>query len=286
MSDWLAFLMPWELWPVAIGLAALLAVGYARGVVRMREAARPVGLARATAFYLGLLLVYAVMQTHYDYLAQHMFFVHRIQHLVLHHVGPFLIALAQPQEALAQGLPRWLVRDLLTPLWRNRITQAGYRLLQNAVVAPVLFVGLIYLWLLPSLHFDAMLSGALYRVMNWSMLLDGLLFWFLMLDPRTRAQGALLGYGTRMLIVVLAVVPQIYIGAHLALSHVSLYEVYGACGRAWDLDPIADQEVGGIVTWIPAGMMHLVGALILLGYWMRADGEAASAPSLQRGAGA
>ena len=187
---------------------------------------------------------------------------------------------------MRQGLPRWLARDLLTPVWRNRITQAGYRLLQNAVVAPILFVGLIYLWLLPSLHFDAMLSGPLYRVMNWSMLLDGLLFWFLMLDPRTRTQGALLGYGTRMLIVVLAVVPQIFIGAYLTLNHATLYEVYGACGRAWDLDPIADQQIGGIVTWIPAGMMHLLAGLILLGWWMHAGEQAAPPSGLQPGASA
>jgi len=286
VSTWLGFLAPWELWPVAILLTGVLGAAYARGVVRMRRAGTPVGVVRIVAFYVGLLLVYGVLQTHYDYLAQHMFFVHRIQHLVLHHVGPVLIVLAQPQRALAQGLPHWLTQRLLTPLWRQPILQTGYHLLQNAIVAPLLFVGLIYLWLLPSIHFDAMLSGPLYRVMNWSMLLDGLLFWFLMLDPRTRAEGALLGHGARLLIVVLAVVPQILIGAYLTLSHTSLYDVYGACGRAWDLNPIADQEVGGIVTWIPPGMMHLVAALVLLGFWMRAGARAAPGPALQPGASA
>jgi putative membrane protein len=286
VSAWLEFLAPWELWPVAVLLTGVLAAAYARGVMRMRTAGTPVGVARITTFYLGLLLTYFVLQTHYDYLAQHMFFVHRIQHLVLHHVGPFLIVLAQPQQALARGLPQWLTQRLLTPLWRQPITRIGYRLLQNAIVAPLLFVGLIYLWLLPSIHFDAMLSEPLYRVMNWSMLLDGLLFWFLMLDPRTRAEGALLGHGARLLIVVLAIVPQILIGAYLTLSPTSLYDVYGACGRAWDLSPIADQQIGGIVTWIPPGMMHVVAALVLLSFWMRAGARVASEPLLHRGASA
>jgi putative membrane protein len=71
MSRWLGFLAPWEAWPVAILLAGLLATAYARGVARLHRAGAPVGLARIVAFYVGLLLVYVVMQTHYDYLAQH-----------------------------------------------------------------------------------------------------------------------------------------------------------------------------------------------------------------------
>jgi len=224
---------------------------------------------RRIAFNTGLLLVYFVMQTHFDYLSQHMFYIHRLQHLVLHHLGPFLIALSEPLAVLAAGVPARIGTDRVRQFWRLPLTRLSYRLLQNVVVAPVLFVGLIWFWLTSAIHFDAMLSEPLYRVMNWSMLLDGLLFWFLMLDPRSKAQGALLGLGPRIGVILVAAVPQLLIGADIALATHDLFNVYGVCGRAWAIDPLEDQQLGGLITWIPAAMMHVIGTLVVLSYWMR-----------------
>jgi putative membrane protein len=152
-------------------------------------------------------------------------------------------------------------------------------MLQNWLVAPVLFVGLIFFWLTPSIHFDAMLSAPLYLVMNWSMLLDGLLFWALMLDPRSRAEGALIGLGPRIFLLLAAALPQIYLGADIGLATRELFDVYTVCGRAWAISPLEDQSLGGLITWIPAAMMHLLGVLVLLSYWMHADQKAHALPT-------
>lgn len=265
-----AFLLPWEFSPALFALCAGAVFLYARGLARApRGVHEPLG--RRIAFIGGWALIYFVTQTHYDYLSQHMFFIHRLQHLVLHHIGPFLVALSQPLTVLGRGLPRGLQQRFLEPLWRSQPMRIGYRVMQNAIVAPVLFVGLIFFWLNPPIHFDAMLSARLYQVMNWSMLLDGLLFWALMLDPRSRAQGAILGFGLRILILVVTIFPQMALGAHLAMSTNDLYSVYAVCGRAWNLSPHADQIYGGLTTWIPPGMMNLAGILILIGRLMRAD---------------
>ena len=179
---------------------------------------------------------------------------------------------------LAGGLPADIGERFVRPFWRRPVTRAAYRLLQNAFVAPVLFVGLIFLWLQPAVHFDAMLSAPRYALMNWSMLLDGLLFWAMLFDPRTREQGATTGLGLRVLIVLLAIPPQIWIGAHIALADHDVFDVYAICGRVWDFTPREDQGIGGIVTWIPASMMHVTAALILIGRWMRADRDRARPP--------
>jgi putative membrane protein len=215
-----------------------------------------------------------------------MFFTHRLQHLVLHHAAPFLIALAAPWPVLAAGLPASVRERWLPAFGRNRALRELYRALQNPVVAPVLFVGLIYFWLIPSIHFDAMLSRWLYEVMNWSMLIDGLLFWWLILDPVTRKGGlARLGFGARMVILWLVTVPQIALGAYIALSNQVLFDVYDVCGRAWPLAPLTDQQIGGLVTWIPAAMMSVLGALVLIGYWLhgRGDSRAEGKPSMELG---
>jgi putative membrane protein len=96
------------------------------------------------------------------------------------------------------------------------------------------------------------------------MAIDGLLFWWLMLAPR-RAQGrAFVGYPKRVLIVCLVALPQILLGAYIALHSSALFDVYAVCGRAWAIDPRTDQELGGLLTWIPAAMMSGVAMLLVL----------------------
>jgi len=224
---------------------------------------------RTLSFYVGLVLTYGVLQTYVDYLSQHMFWVHRAQHLVLHHLGPFLIMLAVPHEVLGWGLPARLRERVLRPLWHWWPLRGLYRFVQHPLVSPLLFVGLIFLWLTPSVHFDAMLSASRYKLMNWSMLVDGLLFWWLVLDPRPPREHGALGYPARIVMLWAIMLPQIAIGAHIVLSKSVLYDVYSVCGRAWPVSPLVDQQTGGIVTWIPAAMMSVLAILLVLRQWMR-----------------
>lgn len=275
----LDYLLPWEFsfsWAFALLAAAVL---YLRGLRSLRRQGRPVGVWRSVAFLVGIAAMYAVTETQYDYLSRFMFFAHRAQHVVLHHAAPFLIALAVPWPVLAAGVPPALrqlrlVRDV-APLLRW-----AYRVLQHPIVAPVLFVGLIYFWLTPEIHFDAMLNRTLYHVMNWSMALDGVLFWWLMLDRRSQARGGL-GYGWRIAILIAVVPPQLALGAYITFSERVLFDVYSVCGRAWPIDPLADQTIGGLITWIPPSMMSVVGVLIVLGYILRRSNSAVGEPGLQ-----
>ncbi|HXS51655.1 MAG TPA: cytochrome c oxidase assembly protein [Usitatibacter sp.] len=285
LRDGLAFLLPWEFSPLAFVLCVGGVVAYAVGLSRMAPEERP-SRWRSAACLIGFGLVWFVTQTRFDYYAQHMFFLHRVAHLVLHHLGAFLIALSNPVAVLARGLPRALTGRVLAPLWRRPAMQLAVRLVQNVWVAPVIFVGLIYFWLTPAIHFVAMLSPDVYWVMNWSMFLDGLLFWALVLDPRG-PPTAWAGFGARIWMLILAMPPQIVLGAYISLSGVELFDVYGLCGRAWDMSAATDQTIGGLVTWIPAAMMHVVGALIVISRWMHADRgrPAPRAPLLVPGAG-
>jgi putative membrane protein len=103
--------------------------------------------------------------------------------------------------------------------------------------------------------------------MNASVFLEGLLFWWLIVDPRGRQDGGL-GFGIRILMLWLVMVPQIMIGAYIGLSSEILYDVYAVCGRAWPVSPMTDQQLGGLITWIPAAMMSVVGALVVFRLWL------------------
>jgi putative membrane protein len=258
------YLLPWDFSPTVLTVCSLFAALYARGVAVLGRGGMAPGSWRSVAFFAGLGLDYAALQTYCDYLSQHMFWVHRLQHLVLHHVAPVLLVAAAPGRALRQGLPRWLRAPVLDRVARQRLLIGLLRIVQSPMVALLLFVGLIYYWLTPSVHFAAMLDADRYLLMNWSMAVDGILFWWLMLARRDRQGQLAVSYGLRILVLCVAALLQILLGAYITLHSAVLFDVYGICGRAWAISPLVDQQLGGLLTWIPAAMMSGLGVLVVL----------------------
>lgn len=270
LIDFLRWWIPWEPSAIVVVAFALSVWLYWRGA-RRSPATAP--WHRQLLFWLGLLIVYTGLHTRLDYYAEHEFFIHRIQHMGLHHLGPFLIALAYPGVTMRRGLPvRWRVHGLKPALaW----TPVRWMLdiLLHPFVAALVFVGLIYLWLWPAVHFDAMLDWRLYRVMNFSMAADGMLFWWLILDHRPRPP-ARLSPGVRVFVALAVILPQILIGAYISFTSTDLYPIYSLCGRAFaGIPAIMDQHLGGLILWIPSSMMSVLGALIAFGYWLRLDSK-------------
>jgi putative membrane protein len=214
---------------------------------------------RTIVFLIGLGAIYAVLQTHYEYLAEHMFFLNRFQHVVMHHLGPFLIALAWPWPTILRGMPKSLSRIIESA--------PGARFLyvmRRPLLAGFIFVGLIALWLVPGIHFRAMIDPRLYLLMNWTMVGDGLLFWSLVLDWRGPKEAGI-SFGMRAALAIGVMFPQILIGAIIALSRRDLYAFYEWCGRIYpSIGPLADQAYGGLIVWIPPAMMSIISLLLIL----------------------
>ena len=209
-------------------------------------------------FVVGVVSLYAMVQTHIDYYAQHMFFIHRAQHFVLHHVGAFLIALGASGPVLWAGMP-----EFLKPLLKARPVRAFVDFMFHPVVAPVIFVGMIYLWLMPAIHTRVMLDKNLYDVMNWSMAIDGIFFWCLVLDPRPRPP-ARIGSGVRAILIIAVEPPQMALGAVLSLASTDYYPVYRICGRMFDIPALSDQHYGGLIIWLPGTLLSLLAIIIVL----------------------
>jgi putative membrane protein len=252
----LSLILPWEFSPTVLIVIALLAALYARGCARVTAA---VPLSRRIAFFLGLLLIYCALQTSWDYYASHMFFVHRLQHFVLHDIGPALLAGSAPGEVLAKGAPPGLAARVKRVLAHLR--PLG-RVLLDPWTATTFFVASLLLWIWPPIHFDVMLSNGLYRLMNWSVVLGDLPFWWLVLDPRAYPMARVKD-GYRLLMLFIVMLPMMLAGAILGLSRHDLYPVYAICGRFTSLSPLADQHLGGLIIWIPGNLLVLIVAFIV-----------------------
>jgi putative membrane protein len=155
---------------------------------------------------------------------------------------------------------------------RSRPARTLTAVVQQPFLAAVLFVGLIALWLTPSIHFRAMIDPTLYSVMNWSMVVDGVLFWVLVLDPRP-APPARTSFAIRATLTMLVMFPQILMGSLIALSEHDIYTFYDWCGRLYpSIGALDDQQYGGLIVWIPSAMMSVI-ALILVINFLRRDEE-------------
>jgi len=253
----LPLFLPWEFsWPVFLATALFLG-WFVRGLRNLPKEQRPRPW-RIASYVLGLLSIYAVLQTHVDYYAIHAFFVHRAQQLVLHHIAPFLIALGTAGPVVRAGMPRFVARIAgLRPL--QRIVD----FMQHPAVAPVLFVGLLYFWLTPAIHTPVMLDRDLYDIMNWSMAINGIFFWWLILDPRPTPPARISAL-LRMGLILVIELPQMLLGAILSLSTTDYYPVYKICGRILPVAALSDQHYGGLIIWLPGTMMSLAAMIVVL----------------------
>lgn len=263
----LPLFLPWEFHWVEF-LATFLALAwYGRGIQILPQAQRPATW-RIACFILGVLSFYIVLQTRIDYYAQHLFFAHRWAHFVLHHAGAFLIAMGMGGEALYAGMP-----GFLRPLVSAGPLKAVLDVLQHPAIAPMLFVGLLYFWLIPSIHTRVMLDENLYMLMNWTMAINGIMFWSLVLDSRPKPP-ARLSHLMRALMILLIELPQMVLGAILSLSMTDFYPVYNICGRVVDMTPLNDQHYGGLIIWLP-GTLTSFAAMIVVLVTMRLNEEKA-----------
>jgi putative membrane protein len=264
--DFLRWWIPWQPSVIVVVGFALTTWLYWRGA---RRAPMTAPWRRQLLFWTGLLLLYVGLHTRLDYYAEFEFFVHRIQQLGLQHLGPFLIVMAYPGATLRKGLPLSWRKRAVGPLMRS----APVRWLLHPFTVTALFVGLMLFWLWPPVHFYSMLDWRLYRLMNWSMVVTGLLYWWLILDTRPKPP-ARLSPGMRVLVEMLVMVPQIVVGAYITLVGRDLYPIYSLCGRAFaSITPATDQYLGGLILWIPTSMMSALGALIAFAHWIRLDSK-------------
>ncbi len=262
MTGVLKWMVPWEFSWVFLASFLLACVLYRRGSRRLQ-----VSFGRRSAFWLGMAMFYLTLHTYFDFYAEHEFFMHRIQQLLLHHLAPLLVIASYPGSVLRAGMPlAWRIR------WRSWRRSRPCRVLAavlfNPLLATLAFVAFILVWLIPAMQTMAMLDWRVYRFMNWSMVISGMIYWGLVLDHRPRPPGRMTP-GLRVLSPGITMAPQILAGAIVTFSRSDLYPIFEICGRAFEFNVLTGQLVGGVIMWIPAAMIESVGGLLAMRQWIR-----------------
>jgi putative membrane protein len=242
---------PWVVIPLA---AALLL--YARGVARLWGQAgvgRGVTRAQVACFAGGWLSVVAALVSPLDALGSKLFSAHMVQHEVLMLVSAPLMVLARPLAAWTWAFPleaRHRIGHAVQARWWSPV----WRVLTNPLAACLLHAIALWAWHVPSFFEAALRSEVIHALQHASFLGTALFFWWAVLgrDARSlRGSGAALAYLFTTMMHTSA------LGALLTLSPTPWYPDYFSTAPAFGFDAVEDQQLGGLVMWVPGAAAYL-----------------------------
>lgn len=249
------------------GLAG--AAAYAAGVRRLWRTAgvgRGIASWQALSFTLGLVTLLVALVSPLDALADSLFAAHMSQHLLLILVAPPLLLWGNPIVAMLWALPR-ARRAAVLAWWRASPLHHEWDAISHPAAAWTLHAATLLAWHLPPLFDAALRREGVHALEHASFLATALLFWWPVLHPAGRRR---LGYGGALLYVFGMFLLGGGVGALLTFTTAVLY-AYGPATRAWGLTPLQDQQLAGLIMWIPAGSIYVLAAVGLVLHWLRAD---------------
>ncbi|MGH7010310.1 MAG: cytochrome c oxidase assembly protein [Caulobacteraceae bacterium] len=250
---------PWLVIPTVIAL-----ILWWRGIEK-RPTALDAAPVRSLAFPAGVFLTFVSLASPIDGMADHLFWMHQVQHMLLRMMGPMLIAFGQPQATLVAGSPNWLRRGPIAFVLTSGPCRRLFAFLTDPWVATTLFVASLYVWQWPPFHDTAILHDGVHDSMHFTMLAAGLLFFWRVFDQRPPPKGA--RFGVRLIMLWIGTLANVPIGAFICFKSVELYPAYDVVGRLFGVTPMADERLGGFIMWAPASMMMLIPLLVVIHAW-------------------
>jgi putative membrane protein len=265
----------WSAWSFAPGIViplALTALLYLRGAKRVHG----VSSKQKLYFWAGWSLLCIALLSPLHPLGEALFAAHMVQHeLLMVAVAPLLV-LACPLVALLWGLPFTWRRAL--GQWSKRTTVHGsWVFFTHPMTAWWVHATALWLWHIPRFFQATLDNDWIHSAQHVSFLGSALLFWWSLFYAHGKAR-----YGASVLYLFTTAVHTSILGALLTFASTVWYPVYAPTTSSWGLAPLEDQQVGGLIMWIPAGLVYVIGALALLAQWLRESDRVANAHSVER----
>ena len=241
---------------LGVGLLALAyAVAWARGP---RAGFREPALVLASL----LVLLVALNGPLHDLSDFYLFSAHMVQHLLLTLVVPPLLLV---------GTPAWMADALVRPLLRRRSLGAAARAVTRPVTALGLYAVALIGWHLPAPYEAALEHHAWHVVEHLVLIATALLAWWPVLSPSSLL--ARLHYGAQILYLFVFGIPMTVVAAMITGAEQTLYPFYAGAPRLFGLTALADQRLGGLIMWVPAGLIPLLAFTVVFFRWVAAESE-------------
>jgi putative membrane protein len=193
-------------------------------------------------------------------LGERLFTFHMVEHEIIMAVSAPLIVFARPVGTLLWSLPRG-ARLGIGRFMRHASTRATWNRLSAGRNATLLHAVAIWVWHAPVLFDAAIADPLLHRLQHLSFFASAVLFWW---SVFRRSE-----IGTAAWHVFVTMLHTSVLGALIALAPRVLYQQQTASAAAWNLTPLEDQQLAGIIMWVPAGTVYAGIALALIAIWIK-----------------
>ena len=267
----LAWVMVWDidvLW-MSVCLGAIALYLYGVSVLRKRGDKWPV--VRTISFVSGMLVLLYVTNGAMNAYQEYLFSVHMVGHMVLSMMVPVLLVPGAPVTLLSRAqAPRkdgsWGMREWV--LWAVHTPFAWF-------VSHPLFAGLNFALSLVMFYYTPLFRWATEEHLGhqWMLihfLITGYLFVqsLMGVDPQPHRTG----YPIKLMLLIGTMAFHAFFGLGLMNERsLLLADWFGAMGRTWGDDPLADQAIGGAFAWGVGEIPTIVIALIVVTQWSRSD---------------
>ncbi|NNM73136.1 cytochrome c oxidase assembly protein [Enterovirga aerilata] len=256
----------WTFDPVVVVPLIVCATLYVAGTLRLWSkagAGRGIRPWQVVSYSAGLLALAGALTSPLHWLGERLFTAHMIEHEIVMAVAAPLLALARPFGAFLWAFPG-RIRRAAGRLGRGRSVGAAWSVVTRPAVATVLHGAAIWVWHLPPLLDLTVTDIALHRLQHASFLATALLFWWALV--RRSNPGAACGH------VFVTMLHTGLLGALIALAPRVLYAAQTSGAAICGLTPLEDQQLAGLVMWVPAGTIYAAAAITFLGLWIRGAG--------------
>lgn len=191
-----------------------------------------------------------------DAAAHDLFSVHMVQHLVLMLVvAPGVVA----------GRPVRVIGATFSPSVRRMFARASHSSVGRAAGSPLVVgiatAGVLGAWHIPVLYGAALHSDVVHAAEHGSFLVTAVAFWSFALGRRALGARAALMFAIFLFSGAL--------GALLTFSGTSFYPMHGSGPAGWGLTPLSDQQLAGVIMWVPSGGIYVLSFAALFIAWMR-----------------
>jgi len=253
------WLTEWNLAPsIYVGTALIIGLYlYAVGPLRRKyRLADFVSRHQVVVFVSGMVLLFLALASPLDELGdEYLFSAHMLQHLVLTMIGPPMLLL---------GTPGWLIEPLLR---RRAVLRIG-KVLTYPAVAFLLFNVNFWLWHAPSLYNATLSDENVHILEHLLFLITATIYWWPVFSPVEEVLPRL-SLGGQILYIFLGGMPSVALGAGLTFLP-PLYAPYiQQAVRAWGISPAADQQLGGLIMWVPLNIAYIIVVSVLFIRWMQ-----------------
>ena len=256
----------WTFEPVTVALLVLSLGIYTAGVARVWSASAPGAGAqtwRVACFAVGWISLTLALVSPLHALGGMLFSAHMTQHEILISVAAPLLVLGKPVIPFIWAFPE-AGRKRLAGWAHIRSVAAAWRILTAPAVAFAVHAIALWGWHLPGPYQATLTSDLAHSLQHTSFIVTALLFWWTVLGSRGE-----LSRGKSMLYLFATALHTGALGALLTFSPSPWYPAYATTTAAWGLTPLEDQQLGGLIMWIPGSVAYLAATLGIFALWLR-----------------